>query len=498
MLNLAKKKQANNKYTDSNISLYNNNNKIPQYKNQVIITSPSWKEWNNSIYSYNKEYIKLLVHKNKIVNYLFNSYFNLTRKILMLKRKRLNNNKRFSSNRIFLSKAEIKHTNTNVNITLFILNKNKNFMKYKLKAWKTKVYSLYKLKRDTFKRKTKEVYKFNIKNFKSSLYNQINIVLKKIKYIVLLRMYILHNISKSKTNKINLRTKNDILINMKNNIKENKTDDIFVLKNLFMNLDKRKFKHLKFSIKKQLINFKKMFDWANIKHFEDINKVINVNKKNKDVNQHKTKLIKPINSLKNKNFRIYRFLYYYQSLIFNKNKFTNWFLNYKNFGLINLISKIYNKKIEFNIVSLKSVHLNNDIYSESIALKLKNRKNKLLRILKKALFKIKLPHIYNLYNIDTARFGYINKKRNVLNSLKYKLITGARFEASGRLSRRLVASKSIFKFRYVGNLNNIYSSFIGLPSVMLRGYLKSNIQQTIINTKTRNGAFGLKGWTSSY
>jgi hypothetical protein len=33
---------------------------------------------------------------------------------------------------------------------------------------------------------------------------------------------------------------------------------------------------------------------------------------------------------------------------------------------------------------------------------------------------------------------------------------------------------------------------------MLRGYLKPNLQQTVINSKTRNGAFGLKGWTSSF
>ena len=33
---------------------------------------------------------------------------------------------------------------------------------------------------------------------------------------------------------------------------------------------------------------------------------------------------------------------------------------------------------------------------------------------------------------------------------------------------------------------------------MLRGHVKSNLQYTIINSKTRNGAFGLKGWVSSH
>jgi hypothetical protein len=32
---------------------------------------------------------------------------------------------------------------------------------------------------------------------------------------------------------------------------------------------------------------------------------------------------------------------------------------------------------------------------------------------------------------------------------------------------------------------------------MLRGHAKSNVDYTNINTKTRNGSFGLKGWISS-
>jgi hypothetical protein len=32
---------------------------------------------------------------------------------------------------------------------------------------------------------------------------------------------------------------------------------------------------------------------------------------------------------------------------------------------------------------------------------------------------------------------------------------------------------------------------------MLRGYVKPNTQYTKISSKTRNGAFGLKGWIST-
>lgn len=37
------------------------------------------------------------------------------------------------------------------------------------------------------------------------------------------------------------------------------------------------------------------------------------------------------------------------------------------------------------------------------------------------------------------------------------------------------------------------SSYKGLSTVMLRGHAKSNLQYTMINSKTRNGAFGIKG-----
>jgi hypothetical protein len=51
--------------------------------------------------------------------------------------------------------------------------------------------------------------------------------------------------------------------------------------------------------------------------------------------------------------------------------------------------------------------------------------------------------------------------------------------------------------KWKGGLKNVDSSFRGLPAIMLRGYLKSNIQYTVINSKNRNGAYGVKGWVSS-
>jgi hypothetical protein len=69
--------------------------------------------------------------------------------------------------------------------------------------------------------------------------------------------------------------------------------------------------------------------------------------------------------------------------------------------------------------------------------------------------------------------------------------------AKGRLTRRFTASRSVLKRKWKGGLKNVDSSFRGLPTIMLRGIVKSNLQYSVINSKNRNGAYGVKGWISS-
>jgi hypothetical protein len=75
---------------------------------------------------------------------------------------------------------------------------------------------------------------------------------------------------------------------------------------------------------------------------------------------------------------------------------------------------IYNKTIEFNIVSLKKMHFNSDIFTQAVSLKLKNRDNKLYRVLRASLRKLKLR---NVRRLTRQRKGdkneyFINKIRN--------------------------------------------------------------------------------------
>jgi hypothetical protein len=76
-------------------------------------------------------------------------------------------------------------------------------------------------------------------------------------------------------------------------------------------------------------------------------------------------------------------------------------------------------------------------------------------------------------------------------------MAGIRIEAKGRLTRRFTASRSVFKMKWKGGLKNVDSSFKGLSAIMLRGHVKPNVQYSMINSKNRNGAFGVKGWVSN-
>jgi hypothetical protein len=73
----------------------------------------------------------------------------------------------------------------------------------------------------------------------------------------------------------------------------------------------------------------------------------------------------------------------------NKYKFEEKLL----YRLNNLIMKYYNKKVEFNIVNMRSFLLNSDILTKILALKLKNRNARVMKIMDVILNKANLPKI---------------------------------------------------------------------------------------------------------
>ena len=396
MLNLFKLYNNKNK-TEKNI--FNSQEKHNKHYPSAV------REWNNSIYVFNKNAINLIPQATELTTKLIKSYFNLYN--LKLERKirssrLLRRLRKLSSSKIYVSNGEFKHTNNKVVITLYLFNRQKFNLEKKIRKGFYKAWS----NQDVLHRRW-----------------------------LLLKAKALESIKKWNKKK-------------------------FVLIDIMQSYIKNK----------QILDY------------NDLSKYIILFYK---------KLLK-------KSLDKYFLHKYYQQLIFiNKSKFNYNYLQY----LKKSLEKIYNKNVEFNLVNLRHFYLNSDILSESITLKIRKNRRKLLKYLNTLKRKVKVRNKKNIYYKPLLnKLNNVDKKYlevGILRDIKYKHVTGFRLETSGRLTRRYTASRSVSKLRYKGNLLNIDSSYRGLSSVLLKGNLKSNLQYTKLKSKTRIGSFGIKGWVSS-
>jgi len=182
MLNILKLKKLNHKsfnpyYKDNslntNFTKENNINEIKNYHimkeyNNVIYRPASNKEWFNSVYSFNKSYVKPLVALDVNLNKLFKTYCNMMLYKIKIRFKRRSRNKtRYSANRLYVSRAELKHTNTKITILLYTFNKQKSLLERYLR--KLIVMSrFYKLIKQNQNSLIVEQKKKNMKIFKSN------------------------------------------------------------------------------------------------------------------------------------------------------------------------------------------------------------------------------------------------------------------------------------------------------------------------------------------
>ncbi|MCN0155221.1 hypothetical protein NDQ86_24790 [Salinispora arenicola] len=218
---------------------------------------------------YNKNTISLIPVASRLVMKLIKGYFNSYNLNIesKLRSSRLRRrNRKLSTNKIFLSEGEFKHTNDKVNITLYVYNKQK--LNY-----------LSKLR----KRYTR-------------LFNNIRFI-KKLQLIRSQGM----NILSQQQNKSKTLT----------NVLPQYNSKVFKIQNIY----------------------------------------------------YKTYIKKSIKRLK-------YYMYYKQLLYINKAKFENSYIQ----GLIDLIKKIYKKNIEFNIINLKYLYFNSDIYTQPMVLKLRKKR----------------------------------------------------------------------------------------------------------------------------
>jgi hypothetical protein len=164
--------------------------------------------------------------------------------------------------------------------------------------------------------------------------------------------------------------------------------------------------------------------------------------------------------------------------------------------------------------------LDGNILALTVVKKLKSRKRRVLKVIRMALRLSKKPYINKIYskaldvnnlnnifikknfslsinnNIpltkDLAFKPILYKSRIIFFYLKHKIISGLKLQGTGRLTKRLTASRSISKSISKGSLKNRVSSYNGLSTVILRGYVKSNLQYVNINSYNRIGAYGIK------
>jgi len=112
-----------------------------------------------------------------------------------------------------------------------------------------------------------------------------------------------------------------------------------------------------------------------------------------------------------------------------------------------------------------------------------------------------MTSLNNISNISNILFKKkLNNLRCYIKELsidlllftKNKALGGIKFEISGRLNRRRIAARSVNKVSQKGTIRNVYSSYTGLPSVLLRGSVRPNLDYHQLNSKTRNGSFNVK------
>jgi hypothetical protein len=65
------------------------------------------------------------------------------------------------------------------------------------------------------------------------------------------------------------------------------------------------------------------------------------------------------------------------------------------------------------------------------------------------------------------------------------------------LTRRMTASRSVYKFKSKGSFKNIWNFFYGISTSLIRGVFKSNINYNLNQSRNKNGAYGISSTTST-
>ena len=460
---------------------------------------PASREWTNNVYNYNLNNVKNYPVHNLNINTLIKGYFSMYFNYKEFKGKRFRN-KGISLNRIFVSKAEVKHTNSKAIITIYVYNREKLILLKKIKLLKliltkfiliqTKLISRLGVKDNTKlidhllnKYKMKTRFSRRIENYSKKLITrEISITL------ALLRKCMLKlHLNKSKfEEKFLFKLSNYIskyygkkvefnIINLKhisNNV------DIFT--EIFM-LKVKSSKRVPLMVMRQLLNKIKIKQVKN--RLLERGRVQNVVNFDLVENKFKNKTLSNI-------------LYLHQSNAFGASANPSVSGVSSGLGTTDGINKVLNdfylnseesggrtlsasSQIMLNDQS-KDFNRNNALESNSAA---QNKISDFISVSGKDM------------DISMATDS-LTIRRIILANIKYKETGGVKLEMKGRLTKRYRADRAIYKFKWKGGLKNIDSAFKGLRTVVYRGYMDANVEKSIFVSKRRIGSFAVKGWLS--
>ena len=390
---------------------------------------PAFKEWFNSVYSFNKKTIKLLPVLDKISFALVKGYLNFYNTKLEKNARSIRARRRIirkTINKTLVGKLNLKHTNDNVTIFTYFYNRRIRFYLNKIKNAETidNIYSLdkYKLSINNIKE--------NILKIESTISSEINILDYKS------GTFYIKSLEKKYINsylyKLMQKEITSISIRQLNYIEKSKVNNVYLLGLV--------------NVLESVYKKKVVFNFVSLKHIYNNASILSqslvIKLKNKSNNPSKV-LIKALDMFKIP--KINRFT-------FNKN---------------------YNKK-----VFLESAKLNDNWSGDKLPDVLPS-KDVLEELITRP----------SNYNLDAFRSYDINQ---ILNILKFKFTSGVRIAIAGRLTKRNTAERSIHKLRYKGNIRNMDSSDKGLSTTLVRGFSNSNLFINKSSGKVRTGSFGVK------
>lgn len=200
--------------------------------------------------------------------------------------------------------------------------------------------------------------------------------------------------------------------------------------------------------------------------------------------------------------------------------------------LSNILTKLIGKKVEYNIINLKSIAYNTDLFTSALSLKLRKFKANYMKDVLSILNRAPLPLTNDVDEralIRTNQSLFLNQYKDlkvishlglssnekftellntiynsnnenkdihttIYNSIHYKNIGGIRIELKGRLTKRYRADRAIHFAKWKGGLKNIDSSSKRWSAALFRGNTTSNTSYSLSTSKRRIGAFAVKGW----